>query len=118
MATEPEPIGVRGRWLAEDVGGGVVDRIQTVLEFREDGSVGGSGGCNRFTGGANVGDGTIRFKPIAATRMMCPPATMDQEAKFFAALGKTARWAIDQRTRKLTLFDTDGQTLAVLARMD
>jgi putative lipoprotein len=89
-----------------------------VLEVREDGAVSGSGGCNRFAGRAEIGDGTIRFGPIAGTKMMCPPAAMDQEMKFFAALPQAASWRIDQQTRNLTLLDAEGRALVVFASMD
>ncbi len=113
------PIDLFGRWLAEDIGGGgVIDRLQTVLEVRDDGAVSGSGGCNRFAGRAEIAGDAIRFGPIAGTKMMCPPAAMDQETKFFAALPQAASWRIDQQTRKLTLLDAEGRALVVLARMD
>ena len=113
------PIDLSGRWLAEDIGGGgVIDRLQTVLEIRDDGAVSGSGGCNRFAGHAEIGDGTIRFGPIAGTKMMCPPAAMDQEMTFFAALPQAASWRIDQQTRKLTLLDAEGRALVVFASTD
>lgn len=122
MAPRPahaSAVGISGRWLAEDIGGGgVIDRLQTVLEIRDDGAVSGSGGCNRFAGRAEIAGNTIRFGPIAGTRMMCPPASMDQETKFFAALPQAVAWSIDQGTRKLSLLDAVGRALVVLARMD
>lgn len=110
---------LHGRWLAEDIeGGGVIDRLQTTLEFRDDGTVGGSGGCNRFTGRANISGQNLVFPPLAATNMACTPAAMNQEGKFFGALGKVATWRADASTRKLTLLDGAGKVLLVLARMD
>lgn len=113
------PIDLSGRWLAEDIGGGgVIDNLQTGLEFRDDGAVSGSGGCNRFAGRADIEGDAIHFGPIAGTKMMCPPASMDQEMKFFAALAQAASWRIDQQTRKLTLFDAENRALVVFASMD
>lgn len=112
-------IGLYARWLAEDIeGGGVIDRLQTTLEIRPEGAVSGSGGCNRFTGQAEISEQTISFGALAATRMMCPPASMDQEGKFFAALDKVSQWRIDQLTQKLTLLDDDDKALVVFALMD
>lgn len=106
-----------GRWLAEDIlGGGVIDNVQTVLEFGADGRVSGSSGCNAISGTVKfIGDG-IEFGPIAATRKACVPAVGDQEQKFFKALGKAWRWQLDAERGKLTLFRKSGKAVMVLAR--
>lgn len=107
-----------GRWLAEDIGGGgVIDRLQTILELAPDGAVSGTGGCNRMMGKAVISGEALSFGPIASTRMACTPAAMAQEAKFFKALEAAKSWRIDPLRRKLTLFDAQGSPLVVLARM-
>src|SRR5262245_16033622 len=57
-ATNPDATaaaGPIGRWLAEDIrGGGVIDRVQTVLEIAADGGISGSGGCNAMRGTATI----------------------------------------------------------------
>lgn len=106
-----------GRWLAEDIrGGGVIDRLQTVLEIAEDGTVAGTGGCNRMSGKAAISGDGITFGPIAATNMACTPAAMDQEGKFFAALRQVRKWRVDPTRRKLVLLDENSNALVVLAR--
>ncbi|MGB3815986.1 MAG: YbaY family lipoprotein [Shinella sp.] len=106
-----------GSWLAEDIGGGgVIDRLQTVLELAEDGAVSGTGGCNRMSGRATISGENIAFGPIAATNMACTPAAMDQEAKFFAALGEVKTWRIDAVQQKLMLLDAGGNTVILLTR--
>lgn len=116
-AIAQEGSGPTGRWLAEDIGGGgVVDRIQTVLDIAADGRVTGSGGCNRIVGQARIEGAAIAFSQMASTRMACPLAVMDQEAKFLAALGQVSRWRIDEPRRKLILEDATGKVLVVLAR--
>lgn len=113
------PAGPAGRWLAEDIrGGGVVDRIQTVLDIAVDGRVTGSGGCNRIVGQARIEGAAISFSQMASTRMACPQAVMDQEQKFLTALGEARRWRIDEPRRKLMLEDGNGAVLVVLARHD
>ncbi len=108
-----------GRWLAEDIlGGGVLDRVQTVLDIGEDGRVGGSSGCNAITGEAEIKGDRITFGPIAATRRACVPALGDQEQKFFKALGLARRWRYDAGTGKLTLSGRGGVAVMVLARHD
>ena len=107
-----------GRWLAEDIGGGgVLDRLQTILELAADGTVSGTGGCNRMMGKAVISGETMSFSPIASTRMACTPAAMAQEAKFFKALEAVKTWRIDPMRRKLTLYDSHASPLVVLARI-
>lgn len=116
--TASEPPSVTGSWLAEDIeGGGVIDYARTTLEIG-DGSVSGSGGCNRFTGTAELAGERMTVGPLAATEMACASALMDQEAKFFAALAKVTGFEIDPAQRKLMLHDADGGTLIVLSRVD
>lgn len=107
-----------GQWLAEDIdGGGVIDSLQTVLEISADGSISGSGGCNRMTGKAAISGDQITFGPIASTNMACTPAAMDQEGKFFEALRRVRSWNIDAGMQKLALLDANGKPLAVFSRM-
>ncbi len=106
-------------WLAEDIDGrGVIDNAQTTLTINADGSANGSGGCNRFTTSATIDGSNLSFKPAAATRMMCPPALMDQEQKFFSALERTWSYTIDADTGKLLLHDDAGKTIAQLAQQN
>ncbi|CAH1662149.1 Membrane-bound inhibitor of C-type lysozyme [Hyphomicrobiales bacterium] len=115
LAASADPLA--GQWLAEDIGGGgVVDRIQTTLAFGGDGKVTGSGGCNHFTGKAEITGETLRIGPLASTRMACPPAVMGQEQKFFNALQGVKSWAIDGNG-KLLLRDAGGKQLALLTRV-
>lgn len=107
-----------GKWLAEDIrGGGVIDRLQVVLEIAADGAISGTGGCNRMTGKATISEDKITFGPIAATRMACTPAAMEQEGRFFVALRDARAWRIDPTRRKLALLDENGKAVVVLAPM-
>jgi putative lipoprotein len=108
-ATSPQ-----GRWHAEDIGGaGVIDDPQTTLDIAADGMVSGSGGCNRYSGKAEIDGSSIAIGPVAATKMMCLPAPMDQETTFFDALDKARSWKIENG--KLLLLDGGGKILARLA---
>ena len=108
----------KGKWLAEDIqGGGVIDNAQTVLEIGEDGSVSGSGGCNRIAGKAKISGNAISFSPLASTNMACTPAVMDQEQKFHAALGATKTFRIHPLEQKLLLFDDAGKAVARFSAM-
>lgn len=112
---EAAPLTLFNEWLAEDIdGGGVIDNAQTSLLVAEDGSVSGRGGCNRFSGKAKIDGQSISFGTIASTRMACADALMNQERKFFEALGKVATFRIDQTERKLVLLDADDKALVTL----
>lgn len=109
--------GPHGRWLAEDIrGGGVLDRVQTVIDIGADGRLSGSGGCNRLAGQVKIKGQTITFSRVGSTMMACPPAVMDQERKFHDALAAARSWRVDPTRRKLALLDEAGQPLIVLAR--
>ncbi len=107
-----------GRWLAEDInGGGVIDNLQTVLEFAPDGQVGGMAGCNRFGGKASIDGSALSFGDLFSTEMACAPAIMDQEGKFLDALGRVASYRLDNARGKLILLDAAGSDIMVLARI-
>lgn len=107
-----------GRWLAEDIeGGGVIDRLRSTLEIDPDGSFSGNGGCNRLTGRARIEGASISFGAIAATNMACTPAVMDQEHKFFVALGKARSFQVLPRERKLLLLDGAGNSVMRLVQV-
>jgi len=87
-------------WLLEDFGGtGVVDRIEATLmfpvDFVKEEKISGNASCNRFNGTARVAPGLIEVGPLASTRKMCPPAVMDQEAKYLKALEGAGRLVFD-----------------------
>ncbi len=118
LAMAQMPDSLKGEWLAEDIGGGgVLDRVQTTIAFGEAGAVSGSGGCNRMAGKAEIDGEHLTFGPIAATKMACAPAQMDQETKFFAALDKVSSFRIDEAQTKLFLLDDGGAELVRLSRM-
>lgn len=119
VAATAAPSAPVGKWLAEDIdGGGVIDRLQTTLDIRDDGIVIGMGGCNRYAGSAKFDSTTIKFLPMASTRMACSAAVMKQEGKFHATLEKIHAWRIDEAQRKLILLDRQGFEMMRLSRMD
>ncbi|MFC3726013.1 YbaY family lipoprotein [Neoaquamicrobium sediminum] len=107
-----------GRWLAEDIlGGGVIDNAQTTLEIAEDGRVSGRGGCNSYGSTASIEGEKLTLSPVVATQMACPEALMNQEQKYFDALGRVAAFRLVPAEQKLLLLDADGETLVRLAAM-
>lgn len=72
----------------------------------------GSGGCNRFTGGYTLEGDTLRFTPLAATKMACPD--LETEAAYFAALAATRGWRL--AGDRLELLDEAGAPVARFER--
>ncbi|MFM9846487.1 MAG: YbaY family lipoprotein [Hyphomicrobiaceae bacterium] len=102
-------------WLAEDIGGrGVVDNVRTMINIGAGGEVTGAGGCNRLRGTAQIDGSSLSFGAVATTRMMCPPAVMDQEGKFLRALELTREFRIDGPYLKF--LDRDGAELVRFTR--
>ena len=80
-------------WLLEDLGGaGVIDNVQATLTFPEAGKTAGNGSCNRFFGPAEITGSAIKLGPLGLTRMACPTAVMNQEAKYVDALQAAERF--------------------------
>lgn len=74
--------------------------------------VGGSAGCNRFSGTYTTdGASALTFGPLATTMKLCDEATDAFEQSYLAALGMVASYAIDGDA--LTL--SDGSGAAVLS---
>ena len=105
-------------WWVEDIAGkGVIDRSHTTIQFAEDGKVTGSTGCNQYFGSAEIDGSSISFGPLAGTRMMCSASRMDQETKFFQAMGNVTNWEIAE-TDLLHLRDAEGNDLLRASRTD
>jgi heat shock protein HslJ len=105
-------------WLAADIGGrGVADGVRTTLEFAEAGRVGGSAGCNRYFGPVSIEGDAIAVGNLAATRMMCPPALMDQEQRFMQALLEARRFELEGDGEKLLVYGDDAEPLIQFTRI-
>ncbi len=95
-------------WLAEEIDDQrVLERIEATLSFDSAQRITGQAACNRYFGALELGEGTIRLKPAGTTRMACAPAVMDQESRFFAALGAVS--AFRRGAGKLVLLDETGR---------
>ncbi len=63
--------------------------------FAADGSLSGSGSCNRYMGSYEITGEGIEIGPVAATRMAClEPDVSAQETRFFALLEQVTRFDI------------------------
>jgi heat shock protein HslJ len=115
---DPARLLVGRTWLVEDIGGaGVIDAARLSVGFGLDGRVAGSGGCNRWFAGFDLTGESLTLGPAGATMMACAPAIMDQERRFFAALGAVRGFDIDA-TGALVLLGPDGALLSLRAATD
>ena len=92
------PAGLAGtRWRLEKLGDQpAIPGVEATLEFPEEGKVSGRGSCNRFFGTVEVSGGTIRFGPLASTKMACiEDAVNEQEGKYLEALQAAERFEFD-----------------------
>ncbi|MBP0462528.1 META domain-containing protein [Roseomonas sp. PWR1] len=102
-------------WTVEEIAGrGVDDRPPVELVLLPEGRAGGTGGCNRFTGGYTLDGAALRFGALAATRMACAPALMEREQRFFAAMAEVRAWRIEHG--RLLLTDAGGGVVLRLVR--
>jgi heat shock protein HslJ len=80
-------------WDLEDLGGaGVLENVEATLTFPEAGKAAGDGSCNRFFGAVEISGDSIHFGPLASTRMACPDAVANQEARYLKALEGAERF--------------------------
>ena len=104
-------------WLAEEIGGdAVVEGLESTLRIETATTVSGNGGCNRYFGPVTIGNGAMRFGPLAATPMACPPAVDDQERRFLDSLSRVATFTVDGTL--LVLADEAGTPLLRLRRFE
>jgi heat shock protein HslJ len=83
-----------------------VPGVPTSLVFSDDGTVGGTMGCNQFGGDYETSGDQIAFGSIISTLMACEEPLMNQEAAILAMLSGTVAYQVDGT--KLTLTAEDG----------
>ncbi len=84
-------------WIAEAVDGqGMVGRPPITLNFESGERAVGSTGCNRYFAVVRMSERAgLRFGGAGSTRMACPPAVMEQEQRFFAAIEGVRSYRLD-----------------------
>ena len=92
------------RWEVSELGGKLlISEQKPGIEFAEGGAFGASGGCNRFTGQAEIGEGTITFPDnMAGTLMACPPPADELERQFLKALPEVSGYVLNGDLLALT----------------
>ena len=91
VVAEPAPFPdlTGSEWRITQMGGtAIISGREPVLEFRSDGQVGGSGGCNSFFGRYEQAGSKLTVTGLGSTRMMClGDGIMEQERAFLDLLG-------------------------------
>lgn len=82
---------------------------EITLEFRDDGTLGGSDGCNRYMSGYTLKGDALTIGPLASTRMACKGAA-EQARDYGAALATVTRYRIEGD--ELVLLNGDGKPAA------
>jgi heat shock protein HslJ len=91
---------------AAPVSGTLIDMTIT------DDGVGGTAGCNSYSGPATVSEGSMTLGPeFISTFIACDDATNAQEQRYLAALAEVTRYEMD--SDGLTLFDSEDNAVAV-----
>lgn len=94
-ATPAAPFSLVGsEWILADLAGTpVIPNSKASLAFPEAGRVAGNGSCNRFTGSVTITGNTLKFGPLASTRMACTDAGVSaEEDAYLKALGAANRY--------------------------
>jgi heat shock protein HslJ len=80
--------------------------------FGNDGALGGNASVNTYRTTFTTGDGSMTISPvILSTKMAGPPALMEQEAQYLAALARVTTFALSVDTRELRSADGALQVL-------
>lgn len=94
-------------WIGERP---LIDNSHLTITLGSDGRAYGSAGCNHWFASYTLDGDKISFAQAGSTRKMCPPAAMEQEARFLQSLPTITRWdfsGIDQ----LRLWPAEGKPL-------
>jgi heat shock protein HslJ len=108
----PEQLTARGWKLVSVTGAGVdlplTKETEITLVFTPDGRITGSGGCNRYFSGVELGaPGELTLGPVGSTMMACPEMTMALEQQYLRALQGARRYRLAGDRLEL-LFGDDG----------
>lgn len=107
----PLDTGYKVEWIGERP---LIDRSHLTVTLGADGRAHGHAGCNRWFASYQTQGEELHFSQAGATRMMCAPALMEQEARFLQALGQVKRWEMGENG-ELRLWYAEGQALRLLA---
>lgn len=100
------------------MGKALVEGTEITLTFNEDGTLGGSSGCNTYGGNYTLDGAAITIDSLVWTLMACldPPGVMEQETTYLDTLGAVTTWEIGPNG--LTLTTDDGRALRELNTLE
>lgn len=100
-------------WTLFGLSGAAVESGPAItLRFESDGTLGGSDGCNRYSGSYSVDGSAIRIPDrLVTTRAACPEPVERRARRYTRALLQAASFTIADR--QLALRDASGSELAV-----
>jgi len=105
-----------GVWHVEDLDrGGIIDRSHVTLDFRPDGALVGSAGCNPYTAQWRLTGEGLALTEGVPTGRTCAASLAAQEQRLLDLMPDVIRFQID-RTGRLTLFTADRRTLSARRR--
>jgi putative lipoprotein len=76
------------------------DGVTTTIQFSEDGTYSGNGGCNSYSGSYTIEGNSISLGVAASTLVACATG-MEQEAAFFAALPEVTNYEVTAEGMRL-----------------
>lgn len=80
-------------WTALSIDGtATIEQARPTIRFAPDGTVGGTSGCNQFSGPYRVDGGAIDIGELASTKVACDEERMTQESTFLSALAGATSW--------------------------
>ena len=94
-------------WIGERP---LIDNSYLTITLDEDGRAFGTSGCNHWFASFSLDDQQISFSNIGSTRIACAEALMEQEQRFFEALGAVQRWDLSP-TDQLRLWPASGKPI-------
>lgn len=86
-----------------------IDGTDPTVAFVRDGTLNGTGGCNRFTAAYTTGDGIITISSLAATKNKCaePDGIIIQERRIKTALKTAATYLVEGDVLELRTIDDE-----------
>jgi heat shock protein HslJ len=99
-------------WALTDLGGKApLQDTGITIQFNTDGTVGGSSGCNQYSGTYTASGSSLTINsPLASTMMMCAQPVMVQEGAYQAALAGVKAYTVSGD--KLALFGPNNIEIA------
>lgn len=118
----PRPVNLAGsQWTLAALGApgaetAALPGTTVTLVWGADGRVGGSAGCNNYSGGYTITGSKLSLSPLASTKMFCaePQGVSEQETRYLTALQSAVSFQV--QGSQLFLYDAGGQQVLRLQR--